>query len=437
MKRRMGQAMSDHRADRAGLSNATAWQITALWAAVVLGAGAAELRAGSFEGPEPAASSVAGTTSVLARQPQWADGEAGWPTGAALPGAPAPETVWSDGGAEGEFMITDGASGMGCSGCGGNGCEACCPAGGMGDSPGFFNRIFGAACPRWVVQVDALMLWQGNIPSRPLFAAGGIGAVGPTLLDANQAQTAMSAGPRVALFLNLDEVYAIEGNYFQVRPFNGEALVPPGNTLVQQNLAGFSSGGFDGAQVLTNGAIQSAELNWRRRECWCPVTWLAGFRWVQWNQQMRIIEHAAGSPSGSFTSATGNDLYGGQIGMDLGLWNSGGPFTVIGTGKAGVFYNNAFQRTSYQQPGLTPSASAVADQTAFFGELGVNGSLRLTDWLSWRVGYVLFWLNGVALPADQLSTTNLNDVTAPVGATINTNGSVLLHGATTGLEARW
>jgi hypothetical protein len=53
------------------------------------------------------------------------------------------------------------------------------------------------------------------------------------------------------------------------------------------------------------------------------------------------------------------------------------------------------------------------------------------------VGYVLFWLNGVALPADQLSTTNLNDVTAPVGATINTNGSVLLHGATTGLEARW
>jgi hypothetical protein len=307
----------------------------------------------------------------------------------------------------------------------------------MGDSPGFFNRIFGAACPRWVVQVDALMLWQGNIASRPLFAAWDTGVVGPTLLDANQAQTTMSAGPRVALFLNLDEVYSIEGNYFQVRPFNGEALVPPGNTLVERNLAGFSDEGFDGGQVLTNGAIQSAELNWRRRECWCPVTWLAGFRWVQWNQQMRIIEHVDGSPFSSFTSATGNDLYGGQIGMDLGLWNSGGPFTVIGTGKAGVFYNNAFQRTSYQQPGLTPSASAVADQTAFFGELGVNGSLRLTDWLSWRLGYVLFWLNGVALPADQFSTTNLNDATAPVGATINTNGSVLLHGVTTGLEARW
>ena len=432
MKRRMGQAMSDRHVDRAGVSNPAAWQIAALWAAVALAAGAAELRAGSFEEPETAASPIAGTSSVLARQPQWAHGEAGLPTGAALQGAPAPGAVWSDGGSEDDFVVSGGASGIGCSGCGGNGCGACCPA---GRTRGFFNRIFGAACPRWVVQVDALMLWQGNIPSRPLFASGGMGAVGPTLLDANQAQTVMSAGPRVALFLNLDEVYAIEGNYFQVRPFNGEALVQPGNTLVEQNLAGFSSGGYDGAQVLTNGAIQSAELNWRRRECWCPVTWLAGFRWVQWNQQMRIIEHAAGSPLGSFTSATGNDLYGGQIGMDLGLWNSGGPFTVTGTGKAGVYYNNAFQRTGYQDAGFATSAAAVADQTSFFGEVGVNGSLRLTDWLSWRVGYVLFWLSGVALPADQFSTTNL--ATLPGSATINTNGSVLLHGVTTGLEARW
>jgi hypothetical protein len=206
---------------------------------------------------------------------------------------------------------------------------------------------------------------------------------------------------------------------------------------MEQNLAGFSDEGFDGAQVLTNGSIQSAELNWRRRECWCPVTWLAGFRWVQWNQQMRIIEHLDGSPYSSFTTETGNDLYGGQGGMELGLWNSGGPFTVTGVGKAGIFYNSAYQRSAYQDPGYANSAAAVADQTAFFGEVGVNGSLKLTDWLAWRLGYVLFWINGVAVPADQLSTTNLNDATPPVGATINTNGSVLLHGVTTGLEARW
>jgi hypothetical protein len=313
---------------------------------------------------------------------------------------------------------------VGCTACGGQGCGRC------SDGAGLFQRLCGDAWPRWVVQIDALMLWQGNIASRPLFVNG----AGFTALDANQAQTPMSAGPRVGLFYFINETHAIEGNYFNVRPFDGEATALPGQALTARSLAGFSLTGLDGAQVFTNGAIQSAELNWRRRECWCPVTWLAGFRWVEWNQQMRITEHAGG-PIGSFFSETGNDLYGGQGGMELGLWNAGGPFTVNGIGKAGAFYNNAYQRTSYTDPAFTSAAAASVDRIAFFGELGVNGNLRLTDSLSWRLGYSLFWLSGVAIPANQLSTTNLAAV--PPTATINTNGSVLLHGATTGLEARW
>lgn len=410
------------------------------WLAAALLMAAAQVRAEPFDGMPPRSEPVTAgpeMQSILAPAATDGDDAFGWSSGAGVGGA----VSGADGSAPADgFLITDSCiDGSSCATCDGRGCDDCCPGPGMCDTPGFCNRIFGHACPRWVVQIDALMLWQGNIASRPLFAAVDptTAVVGPTLLDANQAQTAMAAGPRVGLFLNLDEIYAIEGNYFQVRPFNGEALVPPGNTLMEQNLAGFSDEGFDGAQVLTNGSIQSAELNWRRRECWCPVTWLAGFRWVQWNQQMRIIEHLDGSPYGSFNTVTGNDLYGGQGGMELGLWNAGGPFTVTGVGKAGIFYNSAYQRSAYQDPGYANSAAAVADQTAFFGEVGVNGSLKLTEWLSWRLGYVLFWINGVAVPADQLSTTNLNDATPPVGATINTNGSVLLHGVTTGLEARW
>ena len=408
------------------------------WLAVAALVAATDLRAEPFDGmprSEPFMTAEEMPSILATPVPEagdglgWSAGGAGGPPGSDLEPAPA----------EG-FLVTDGCiDGSCCAACGGGGCDACCGGTGMFDKPGLCNRILGPACPRWVVQIDALMLWQGNIASRPLFSAVDptTAAVGPTLLDANQAQTVMAAGPRVGLFFNLDDTYAIEGNYFQVRPFNGQAVAPPGNILVERNLAGFSDDGFDGAQVLSNAAIQSAELNWRRRECWCPVTWLAGFRWVEWNQQMRIVEHLDGAPFSSFTSQTGNDLYGGQAGMELGLWNGGGPVTVTGIGKAGVFYNNAFQRTAYRDPGFAPSAGAVADQTAFFGELGVNGSLRLTNWLSWRLGYVLFWLNGVAVPAAQFSTTNLNDAVGPVSATINTNGSVLLHGVTTGLEARW
>lgn len=310
---------------------------------------------------------------------------------------------------------------VGCTDCGGHGCDAC-HGGGRGHG--------GRAGPRWVVQVDALMLWQGNIASRPLF----LNDDGDVALDANQARTPMSAGPRVGLLYLLDHGHAIEGNYFNVRPFNGQAVAQPGQLLQTDNIAGFIDGGLDGAEVRSSGAIQSAELNWRRRECWCPLTWIAGFRWVQWNQQMQVMPHRAGEV-GRLVAETGNDLYGGQLGLDLGLWDAGGPFTINGVAKAGLFYNTSYQRMLLNPGPDSVSADAAANDPAFFGEVGINGSLRLTHWLSWRVGYSLFWLSGVAVPAAQLSETDLADTTP--NADINTNGSVLLQGVTTGLEARW
>jgi hypothetical protein len=316
-------------------------------------------------------------------------------------------------------------------------------------NPGPQKALFLPVRPRWQAQVDALMLWQGNIPSRVLYTDA---VSGDPALDINQAQTEMAAGARYGLILNLDPVYAIEGNYFNVSSFAGSAATPPG-TYGQNNLAAPSLGPADGilftsASVLTSGTISSAELNWRRRTC-SPITWLAGFRWVEWNQGMavqdRFVFDPAVLPPGSsdLDVATGNNLYGGQVGMDLCLWNR--PTSAVqvnALGKAGVFYNHAsYQRTegAFMQDGLPPTqlgpAAATADQTSFVGELGVNASLRITSWLSWRAGYTLFWLSGVATPAEQLSVTNV--AVSPATATIDTNGSVLLHGVTTGLEARW
>jgi hypothetical protein len=316
-------------------------------------------------------------------------------------------------------------------------------------SPRPEKALFLPVLPRWQAQVDALMLWQGNIPSRVLYTDG---ATGVPALDINQAQTEMAAGARYGLILNLDPVYAIEGNYFNVSSFAGSAATPAG-AYGQNNLAAPSLGPKDGilftsASVLTSGTISSAELNWRRRTC-SPVTWLAGFRWLEWNQGMVVQDQFVFDPavlppgSSNLDVATGNNLYGGQVGMDLCLWNRPTSMLQVNAlGKAGVFYNHAaYQRTTgaFMQDGLPPvqlgPAAGTADQTSFVGELGVNAGLRLTNWLSWRAGYTLFWLSGVATPADQLSVTNV--AASPATASINTNGSVLLHGVTTGLEARW
>lgn len=315
--------------------------------------------------------------------------------------------------------------------------------------------LFLPVSPRWIVQTDALFLWQGNIGSRPLYLNDTVTSTAPnplpppaglptTALDINQTANQAAVGPRIGVILNLDNIYAVEGNYFNVRPFNGEQSTPHSNGAYgMNNIAGYGPGpsfqGIDWAQVTTNAAIQSAELNWRRRTC-SPVTWLAGFRWVEWNQNLQALDmYTTPGPSPvqeaeRFNVGTRNDLYGGQAGADVMLWNNGGPIRFNAVGKAGVFYNTAVQRTDGFSGGAPiPMLSAAAQQTAFFGELGIFGTWQMTDWLAWRTGYNFFWLSGVAVPVDQLSTTDLIGGTA----TINTNGSVFLNGVQFGLESRW
>ena len=325
--------------------------------------------------------------------------------------------------------------------CPGIGCEddssfeSCTDAtdGNHATSLGWLNRRLGSADPRWIVQVDALMLWQGNIASRPVLQTAGTGL---TALDVNQAQPVLAAGPRYGLFFNVDQCRAIEGNYFSVGSFAGTEPLPAG-TYTPVNMPALFAPPTTASTLRTTGQIQSAELNWRRRRCGSPATFLAGFRWVEWNQRLSLVNTATPTLA-SIDSRVGNDLYGGQVGIDLSLWdNHNGPIKVNGIGKAGVFANNAFQRTSETVAGgiLRGPESAARTATSFFGEVGVNGDVRLTRWLAWRAGYSLFWLSGVAVPANQLSLVSLS--TAPDPAGINTAGSVFLHGVTTGLEARW
>jgi len=292
------------------------------------------------------------------------------------------------------------------------------------------------AQPSWVATVDAMMLWQGAVPSVPVLRNGD----GATVFDARQVDPTMAAGPRFGLIRRLGDVHSIEGNYLNVQSSVAHAGFPPtGGPFELASVPPFNdihSGSFG-----TAGQIQSAELNWRR---WNEgsVTWLAGFRWVEWNQQLAIDYQYANtldSGSGFFSTDTGNNLYGGQIGADVQLWNRRGAWRVNAVGKTGVYYNAAaFQRSSagYSTSSGTVDLgtfAAAADQTGFVNELGVNANYSVTKWLALRAGYTLLWLSGVAMAPNQLPLT---DFGAGI-ASINSEGSVLLHGVTTGLEARW
>lgn len=293
-------------------------------------------------------------------------------------------------------------------------------------------------CPKWTGQVDALFLWMGNIPSRTLFINE---STRQPAFDANEAQTEVAVAPRYAILFHPNPCRAFEINYFQIQSFPGDAALPAATGPFEiSNIAGIPPFEPISAATLTTSAqIKSFEGNMRFSEGG-PLRWLAGFRWVQWNQTMRIdarFTDSLGSPGqDSILVDTGNNLYGAQLGCDAMLWNRDEGFQVNGLAKAGVFGNaDAFQRTSVTSttPGVSGDVASVADQTAFFGEVGVNASMQLTNWLWWRAGYTVFWLSGVATPAEQLGLTDIGSLTT----SIDTEGSVLLHGATTGLEARW
>jgi len=299
--------------------------------------------------------------------------------------------------------------------------------------PGMFEQHMGVGCHRWTGTVDAMFLWQNNIASRPLFISTSTLA---TAVDANQLQTPASVGPRFGLFYHVDNCTSIEGNYFNVQSFTGEYQTPSvTDGYAAVDLASPLPYVVDGVQAISSGEIQSAEINLRRGSG--IVTWLAGFRWVEWNGTLDV---RSSSMLGEdlVSVGTGNDLYGGQLGADVLLWQGWRGLQVNALGKAGVFYNTAYQNTSANvstQPPYAGTARSAADQTAFFGELGINGAWWITDCLAWRVGYSFFWLSGVATPAEQLS---LVDVTvSPATSGINTDGSVFLQGVTTGIEARW
>ena len=295
-------------------------------------------------------------------------------------------------------------------------------------------------CPKWEAQVDALFLWQGNIPSRPLYVDSLTNA---TVLDANQLYSPAAIAPRYSLTYHRDDCRAIEVNYFQVWGFNAQQVVGPQTdatgtgAFASNNLVGPDYNEVSGAMATSSANIQSLEVNLRRTDGGM-IEWISGFRWLEWGQNLSFVDSITQADTlagGDFASInTLNNLYGWQLGGDMMLWNAGRWLRVNGIAKAGVYYNHqAAQNTYYTDFFTEANAASSNDTVSFVGETGINASLALTNWLSWRAGYTCFWLGGVATPARQLGLTNIDTNTTSV----NTNGSVFLHGVNTGLEARW
>ena len=335
----------------------------------------------------------------------------------------------------------------GCTECG----EGVCRCGSCdGECPGLLQTLCGihdktGAC--WIGRADALILWRNAPPDRLLVQTGNEFA--SPVLNANQFDSTAAAGPRVSLIRRdkcsgnaWEATYLRAANFRSQRylPYSDEfayALAPPG--IYGNN----ESQPFDEGYLNLGSRLQSFEFNRLIAEGqW--LRWLAGFRWVEWQENFSLSDTNYQEPpiNDLYETNTINSLYGGQIGAELALltlpW-----MRVDSVVKAGAYYNNAVQRSSYTTNEFDPAGQTVAVRfgespasCGFIGELGLTGVMPITNCLDFRFGYFALWLSGIAQPTQQLSDQQLVPGDVDSGS-LATNGGVLVQGVTLGLEGRW
>ena len=346
-------------------------------------------------------------------------------------------------------LDANGSSCRGSAGC--PGCPDCrenCPA----PPHGLINNLIDNKQACWTGRVDALILSRNAPGNRPLYTFNPASA--GTALNADQLESIAAVGPRLSLF-RTDHcgTASWESTYIYSGGFVSERSLPPsvaGYLTAPPGIYGNDSppvNSLNAASARLTSSLQSAELN--RRWCWGSCTqFLAGFRWLQWQENLAISNaYAAGSPNFGqdvYTTGCYNNLFGGQIGLDTALWQPSKHFRLEGLVKAGAYYNSANQSSSYQNyvggapfQGNSVSAGSSPAVCSFAGELGLTGVVPICCNLDLRVGYFGLWLTSLAQPANQLSNQLVMPPPVPTYSSLSTNGNVVLQGLSLGLEGRW
>ncbi len=292
-----------------------------------------------------------------------------------------------------------------------------------------------ACCdPLWIVRGGAVILHRSTPANLTIFSDTTTGA---EIANARQFHFGWAAGPDIGVMRRLSPGDYLEVRYFNITGFVAQQnIVAPGAFNINTDPPVGSPFGAN-IDATYGSALFNTEVNFRRR--FSPqATWLAGFRTIQVRDDFAAsVDLAQPGVHANFDLRTHNFLYGAQTGLDLNLWNRGGPLSIDGLFKAGIFGNSANQRTSDISTfnGTQVFQANLNDgrgQVAFVGEIALTGVYRVTDRFSLRAGYQLLWIDGVALATDQFPALNF-----PAQNGIHTTGTLFYHGALVGGELRF
>jgi hypothetical protein len=306
----------------------------------------------------------------------------------------------------------------------------------LSEGPADLNEFFAAPEFGSYFQADALFLSRMHSSRQtiavtlPPGSRAVLNSKDASLTDNYQVGALLTYGRR------LDQVSAVELTYFGFNSWNNSTQVTgnanlslPGTLpLITQDYIFADRIKFD-----YNSSLYNVEGNYTQTISGLKL--LGGFRYLRLNEALDINSTVnALASSSDYQVWVKNNLIGGQVGLGFDWqWDR---LTVDLLGKFGVYANLAEQNTLMKDINNTFIRRNFGDEsvvTSVLGEIGINGSYRIFDWLSFRAGYRFLWINNVAAAPDQLNFSS----TPGSGASVTARNHLYLHGVNVGLEARW
>ena len=304
-------------------------------------------------------------------------------------------------------------------------CEPCCPS-----------------C--WYVEGDGLFLDRSKSRNIKIVENG----TGPpprgqriTVMTTDALDFDDEWGPRIVIG-NRDECRDLEVVYYGFQHWQSTAVATMGNPEVDVpfDSADFNINGvlrpisdFDGAQrveAIYASELHNFEANWWATDgrLWQPMV---GFRYFDLDEEFDLRSTDTNETSDYLIDAENN-----LVGLQTGLRYEQpryGRFTWNVLGKAGAYVNFASQDTLLRDDNnsvLIHHFTPHDEDIAFIGELGVNARYAISKNIELTCGYLLLWVDGVALAPEQLDFTT----TATSGSTLHNDGDAVFDGGYVGVR---
>lgn len=353
----------------------------------------------------------------------------------------------------------------GCVGCNGAGCGdccglSCCLLGGEFAYCGFGRGIGqpwdlsaygGRSAPRYFdVAVDATYFIYE--PTTQLTQLSSQGAANNFVLDTDDVNFDHEGGVRITAQRTcfpgsfLEFSYLGIGNWSSGSSVSGAGdLFSPFSDFGVDPVGGYAeTDGSDLHAFSTSNRFDSFELNlrrfWTAPSGWWHGSYWGGLRYVRVEDDATYFTQGAGD-SLDYDVRVNNDLFGVQIGGDLAMKLTT-RLSISGFAEVGVFGNRGNQESSLEFGNVEIREGATEERASLVTEAGAMATFRINPRGSFRVGYQIVYIDGIALASDAFDfdtpgAGTLGTALAGRQGRINDNGNALYHGPTAGFEYAW